>query len=78
MSAPTTVFRITLSATFESYAIVAAPTQALAEAALLKQKILLRTLFDNFNHPSYAAEDVIIMGADEVDIDRPQIDLVVR
>lgn len=75
---PTTVFRITISATFESYAIVAAPSQAAAEAALLKQKVLLRTLFDDFRHPEYACEDVIVMGADEVDLDRPNIDLVVR
>lgn len=71
------IFRITLSATFESFIIVSAPTQAMAEAALLKQRTLLKTLFDDFRHPEYACEDVIVMGADDVDIDRPQIDLVV-
>lgn len=74
----TTVFRINLTATFDSYAIVAAPSESAAINALLKQRTLLRTLFDNFAHPSYIADDVIIMGADEVDLDRPQIDLVVR
>lgn len=74
----TTVFRINLTATFDSYAIVAAPSESAAVAALLRQRALLRTLFDNFAHPEYACEDVIVMGADEVDLDRPQIDLVVR
>lgn len=75
----TTVFRINLTATFDSYAIVAAPSESAAVAALLRQRALLRTLFDNFAHPSYTIDDeVIVMGADEVDIDRPNIDLVVR
>lgn len=78
MSQRLSVFRIPLIASFESYAIVAAPSEDAAITALLKQRPLLKVLFDNYAHPEITAGDVEPLGEDEVDLDRPAIDLVVR
>ena len=78
MAARLSVFRIPLIATFESYAIVAAPSEAAAVAAILKQRALLKVLFDNYTLPDFSVGEVEPLGEDEVDLDRPAIDLVVR